>query len=149
MNDNDNDIANEGQEFGDFGGAPTEAGEEEGDDGDDVDFDPLDDNDALEKVEDEYEFDGDEGRQRGWGGVSYSSYRNKGCRNYHGDKGSSHYDYDLYHHVDHDFCRSKCDYLGQHCYGYEYDSYSKKCEIWKVPIYSVEYVHGLDCYIKH
>ena len=43
--------------------------------------------------------------------------------------------------------REKCLYKGNYCYGYEYGS-SGRCEIWKVPIHKVSYVHGLNCYIK-
>ena len=108
---NGNDNTNEGQGFGDFGRTPTEAREEEGDNGDDVNFDPLDDNDTLEEVEDE--LDANDGRHRGWEWVSYSTYWNKECHNYHGDKESSHYDYDLYRyrHVDRHVCKSKCNNL--------------------------------------
>ena len=143
---NDNDNANTGQESNILGGSSTEVGEEEGDDGDDADLNPPADNDTLEEVEDE--LDGDEGMQRGFRLASYSKYSSKGCRNYHGDNGSSHHDYDLYRHVDRHFCKSKCNKLGHQCYGYEY-SHSGKCEVWRVPIYYVEYVHGLECYIKH
>lgn len=57
----------------------------------------------------------------------YSKYRNKGCRTYHGGKGSSHHEFDLYYHVSRATCERKCNSLGRHCYGYEY-SHSGKCE---------------------
>lgn len=78
----------------------------------------------------------------------YSKYRNKGCRTYHGGKGSSHHEFDLYYHVSRATCERKCNGLGRHCYGYEY-SHSGKCEVWRVPIHKTQYVNGLDCYIRH
>ena len=82
------------------------------------------------------------------GGAYYSKYRNKGCRNWHGEKGSRRNDFDLYNHVDKSYCKRQFDKLKHQCYGYEY-SKNGKCEVWRVPIYYVEYVNGLDCYVKH
>lgn len=79
----------------------------------------------------------------------YYKYHGKGCRNKHGDKGSKHHDFDLYFHKSRHFCESKCNNLGHKCYGYEYAFHDEKCEIWRVPIYDVEYVKGLDCYVKN
>lgn len=114
----------------------------EGDEGYGIDID------TLEKVPDDLAGNAS-GRQRGWGQASYyKQYRDKGCRDNHGGKGHKGHDYDLYRHSTHDYCKSKCDGLGNHCYGYEYSSQSHKCEIWRVPIHYVDYVHGLDCFIK-
>jgi hypothetical protein len=78
----------------------------------------------------------------------YFKYKNKGCRNTHGEKGSKHHEFDLYLHKTRHFCESKCNDLDYGCYGYEYGFHNEKCKIWRVPIYDVEYVKGLDCYIK-
>ena len=50
----------------------------------------------------------------------------------------------------------KCIDKGYYCYGYEFQKNPSswlgygKCEVWKVPIdkLKLEYVNGLDCYIK-
>ena len=80
-------------------------------------------------------------------GNSYHKHWNKGCRTFHGDKGSSYNDYDLYDYVDKHFCKHKCDSLGDYCHGYEYSN-SGRCEVWKSPIHEVGYSYGRDCYKK-
>jgi hypothetical protein len=79
----------------------------------------------------------------------YYKYPRKGCRNKHGQKGSEHHEFDVYFQKSRHSCESKCNKLGYECYGYEFGVHDKKCEIWRVPIYDVEYVKGLDCYVKN
>ena len=83
-------------------------------------------------------------------GSSYFVFENKGCRTSHGWKGSAGHEYDLYMHTSLHDCQAKCTHAGGMCYGYEHDYWSNKCEVWKVFIdkHRLEYVHGLDCYIK-
>jgi len=105
--------------------------------------------DILQDINEESNVDGSMTHTRGWGHTSYYRKKeNKGCRNYQGKRGRSGKDYDLYNHVSKSYCESKCDGLS-HCYGYEYSSHDSKCEIWRVPIRHVQFVHGLDCYIKN
>ena len=119
------------------------------DNGDDGDYED-DDDETSESIDEEPGGNYDGMRTRGWSGnySPYNKYHNKGCRTHYGGKGSSGHEYDLYRHVSRDYCESKCNGKGSYCYGYEYDSYGKKCEVWKVPIKKVQYVHGLNCYIK-
>ena len=80
--------------------------------------------------------------------TEFKTYTNKGCRLSNGGKGRSPDQYDVYYNIhSHHACKEKCLYKGNYCYGYEYGS-SGRCEIWKVPIRKVSYVHGLNCYIK-
>jgi len=118
---------------------------------DDTNDDPEDEaeyGDTFDSLDlEESNGDGSTKRTRGgWGHTSYRKKRNKGCRNYKENKGRSGMDYDPYNNVSKSYCESKCNGSG-YCYGYEYYSYDRKCEIWRVPIHHVEHVHGLDCYI--
>eukprot|EP01083_Nonionella_stella_P093130 260845_1 len=134
--ENDNDVPDTTPDTS-LPSSEFDTAEEDGSDGIDMD--------TLEKVDDELAGN-DRDRQRGL--ASYNKHWNKGCRNYHGGKGSSGHDYDLYRHATHDYCKSKCNGLGHKCHGYEYDSHNRKCEVWRGRIQYVQYVHGLDCYIK-
>jgi len=105
--------------------------------------------DLMDEVWEEPNDNGGMQRGRSYGRTTYRKYEHKGCRNSHRGKGSSHHEYNLYYHFSSSSCKSKCNSLGRDCYGYEYHSDDKKCEVWKVPVKHVQYVHGLDCYIKN
>jgi len=83
-------------------------------------------------------------------GSHFKEYYNKCCVNYHGNEGYEGHDYLLFEYASKSQCEQKCEYFGYDCYGYEYNAYYKRCEVWKVPIneHKLEYVHGHDCYIK-
>ena len=89
-------------------------------------------------------------------GFSYFEFENKGCRTSRGEKGRAGSDYDLYKNMPLWQCKEKCmrmdnsKFTGGLCYGYEHDSSSNKCEVWKdfIDMNRLEYVRGLDCYIK-
>jgi len=99
--------------------------------------------DSLQDISEESNVDGSMTRMRGWGLSSYHMKGNKRYCNYQGERGHSGKVY-VYNHVTKSICESKGNGLG-HCYGYKYYLNDSKCEIWRVPIHHVHYVHGLYC----
>ena len=82
---------------------------------------------------------------------NFRLYRDDGCRTRSGDKGSRGSDFDLFKGVHRDFCEDKCLRLGYLCFGYEYNSDRKRCEVWRVQIGTskLEYAGGTDCYVRN
>ena len=103
---------------------------------------------SIEEVWEEPNDNGGMQRGRSYGRITYHKYEHKGCRNSHGGKGSKHHEFDLHYHFSSSSCKRKCNSLGRQCYGYEYSSHDMKCEVWRVPVKHVQYVHGLDCFVK-
>ena len=85
--------------------------------------------------------------------ATFQTFSDMGCRTKYSAKGFEGIEYDLYLQETIDTCKSKCLSRGDGCFGFEYGTLSSdqgRCEIWKRPIdeYRLEYVHGLNCYIK-
>ena len=81
----------------------------------------------------------------------FELFEHMGCRTSDGKKGSKWTgQFDIFNNVSRDTCKTKCLGSERVCFGYEYSSHWKRCEVWKVHIDSIklEYVDGLDCYIK-
>ena len=77
---------------------------------------------------------------------SYDRYSNRGCRNRNGGQGWNGNGWSWYPDISRRACQNKCNNLGENCFGYEYGH--RHCEVWKTPIFSVEFVSGLDCYVR-
>ena len=88
--------------------------------------------------------------ERGRAIHSFKRFRGKACRTSRGQKGRNGRDYHFHRHTSLDACKKKCLDFGVKCTGYEYDSFQRNCEVWKVFIdqSKLEHVRGLDCYIK-
>jgi len=82
-------------------------------------------------------------------GSSFQMYHHHACRDGNGDQGTKNKNIDLVF-MPHDQCERECAVRGGWCFGYEYHSYKRWCELWTVPIdrSRIKSVGNYHCVIK-